>query len=235
MQLIGLLVGLIYRSLFHRGEEGVRRSPCILKLLLLLLSVLLYKAFYLRPYVPLTLFIIFGALGLGLMWTYSSFILSSIPAAWYGITAYLYWIFEGQKGALIENAIMIYLRATYISFIALLFLAIISPIQVSRILHRLGFRKGSLFPLLLWRITPAGISNMMSSLVLGTLKGENSWRRLGPALASMIEEGQNVWKINYYRLESEPLIPLEYSYSLKYSMLTITFLLVEFFLLILSY
>jgi len=234
LQLIGLLVGLIYRSLFHKGEEGIRRSPCLLKLLLLIFSALLYKAFYLRPYVPLVLFIIFGALGLGLMWTYSSFILSSIPAAWYGITAYLYWVFEGQKGALVENAIMIYLRTTYISFVALLFLAVISPIQVSRILHRLGFRKGSLLPLLLWRITPAGISNMMNSLALGTLKGESGWRRLGPALASMIEEGQNVWKINYYRLESEPLIPLEYNYSKRYTLMIVIFIVVEISLILIK-
>ncbi len=232
MQLLGVLVGLIYRSLFQSGEEGLKRTHWTFKLALLLILILLYFRFYTRPYIPLGLVIVYGVMSLGSLWTLSTFTLSSIPAVWYGVTAYLYAFFSSNYSLTPLGALMIYFRTTYISFLILFIASILSPVQLSRILFSIGLKKESLFPLILWRSMPAGISDMLNSLAIGSLKGEKSWKRLGPALASMLEYGQNVWRINYYKLESEPLIAIKYEYSKRHTLLIILFIFIGAILLI---
>ncbi len=233
MQIIGALVGLIYRSLFMSGETGLKTVPSVLKITLIILSALTYIPFYSEPYIPVLILSIIGLLGLNRWWVGASLALSSIPGIWYGLTAYLFGFLGFAAHISPIDALMIYFRTTYISFLVLFAGSIISPVQLSNFLIKIGLGDKAITPIILWRTMPAGLHDMMESLAIGTLKGEKAWKRLGPATASMIEYSQFVWENNYYRLESPLKALLPYSSEKKYIALVLASILIETSILVL--
>ncbi len=227
MRIIGALVGLIYRSLFMSGEAGLRTVPSVLKIVIVILSALIYIPFYNEPYILVLILSIIGLLGFNRWWVGASLALSSIPGIWYGLTAYLFGFFGFASQISPIDALMIYFRTTYISFLVLFAGSIISPVQLSNFLIRIGLRDKAIMPVILWRTMPAGLHDMMEALAIGTLKGEKAWKRLGPATASMIEYSQFVWENNYYRLESPLKTPLPYHSEKKYIAIVLAAILIE--------
>ncbi len=233
MQIIGALVGLIYRSLFMSGETGLRTVPSVLKTIIIILSALIYIPFYNEPYMPVLILSIIGLLGFNRWWAGASLALSSIPGIWYGLTAYLFGFLGFATHISPIDAAMIYFRTTYISFLVLFAGSIISPVQLSNFLIKIGLSDKAIMPVILWRTMPAGLHDMMESLAIGALKGEKAWKRLGPATASMIEYSRFVWENNYYRLESPLKTLLPYRSEKKYVVLVLASIFFEASILVL--
>ena len=109
----------------------------------------------------------------------------------------------------------------------ILFIAsIISPTKTANILLRIK-REASTIPLLLWRITPYGLTTTMDSLAIGRLKKEKTKARIAPAIASLMEYGDLVKEINYYRLMSTPKYPIPIENSLKYTIILLCGIIIE--------
>ena len=227
MQIIGILVGLIYRTLFMTGESGLRNVPSILKIILIVLSALIYIPLYREPYVPLLIILIIGLLGFNRWWAAASLSLSSIPGIWYGLTAYLFGLAGFSNYITPLEAIMIYFRTTYISLLVLFAGSIISPVRLANLMIKIGLGDKAITPIILWRTMPAGLHDMMEALAIGSLKGEKAWKRLGPATASMLEYSQFVWENNYHRLESSLKSRLPCRVEKKYTVLIIAGIIID--------
>ncbi|GEM_PF-867952 len=235
MQIIGILVGLIYRTLFMTGETGLRNVPSILKIILIVLSALIYIPLYREPYIPLLIILVIGLLGYNRWWAAASLSLSSIPGVWYGLTAYLFGLAGFSNYIAPLEALMIYFRTTYISLLVLFAGSIISPVRLANLMIKVGLRDKAITPIVLWRTMPAGLHDMMEALAIGSLKGEKAWKRLGPATASMLEYSQFVWENNYYRLESPMKSQLPCKTEKKYTVLVITGIVVNAIIIVLYF
>ncbi|ADI31761.1 hypothetical protein [Staphylothermus hellenicus] len=215
MRIIGILVDLVYKSLFLKGEEGFRATSSLVKILLLAL-MLTYFIIDHSLYSSLSiilLILILGITGLSFSWFISSFTLSSIPGLWYAITALLF-SYTGLSWPIsYMDVFIIYLRTTTFSLILLFFGSIISPVRLANILLKLGLRRNSVAPILLWRAMPYGLKSMQESLAIGELKKENVGKRLGPAMASLLEYSDMVNESNHHRLNTsmKHLLPAENS------------------------
>ncbi len=230
MQLVGLLIGLVNRSLFYMGERGLRRANPVAKLAVAFL--LIYVCLRYPWFAPLVIMGVAaaGAAGYGGWWGVSAVGLSSIPGLWFAATAYLGGAVGFSEPVTPMDALWIYLRATMWG-VSLLFIAsYISPLEIHYLLHRLGLIHGSQLPVLVWRLVPAALRGMSDSLAVGVLKGEKAGRRLAPAIAYMLEQGAGMRVALYHRLASPPTAPVRPRYGGR---ATLYLALLAFFLLVL--
>lgn len=152
--------------------------------------------------VALLIVLILSAIVTGPSWVYATIVLSSIPAGWYAVTAYVTSLLGIPPYISLVDALMIYVRMLSYSEIILFGASMISPVKTTNILRRLGFQGSAVLPLLMWRLMPLGLRYMEESMMIGRLKGEPATRRIAPALAVMIEAGEKIHKANYHRLKT---------------------------------
>jgi hypothetical protein len=236
MRIIGLLIDLVYKSLFLRGEGGYRSVCLPLKILFVVVSI--YYFLVSGMYGSIILIIIVSILGLldyGYKWIISAYTLSSIPGVWYALTAYILGLLNPSLMPNIWGLLSIYFRTTCFSYLLLFILAITSPTRLANIIYRLGFGKTASAPLLLWRMMPYGLKAMQESLAIGELKGEPVSKRLAPAIASLIEYSKYVGEANYYRLRSPMRISIPLFTDKKYSVILLITSLIISLLIITSY
>jgi hypothetical protein len=207
-----LLVELVYRSLFLRGEESFRLVDSYTKLLFIGMGITCIIICG-DPGLIATLLLCvgLGLYGEGKSWAASSLGLSSIPAAWYGLTAYFVSVMGYGPRITLWDSLMIYTRVLSYSEILIFAASIISPLKLTNLLIRLGGRTSSIIPPLIWRLTPMGLRYMVESLEIGRLKGEPASKRLAPAIAVMLEAGRRILEANYYRLDAPPMLPVKTS------------------------
>ncbi len=165
-----------------------------------------------------TLLILIGLLFYDRVWIYSTYILSSIPGFWYAVTAYLYLLIAGLPINL-YSIVMIYLRTTTYSLLVLFIGSIISPVELSNLIHKLKGGEKALSPTLLWRLTPLGLKYMYDSLSIGWLKGEPVKNRLAPAIAALLETGDRIEKSCYHRLKTPLNMPIYRDIDAKYTLI----------------
>ncbi len=227
MSLIGVLVGLVYKTFFLMGETSYRKTPTLLKLLFTITSliVLIYNP-YTGSIIVLALVSVLGFLGYTGKWVYASLILSSIPGIWYALTAYMLGLVGLTQSITLIQALWIYIRTTTISYLILFIASMISPTKTANLLLRVK-REAATTPILLWRITPYGLTTIMESLAIGKLKKEKTKTRIAPAMASLIEYGELVKEINYYRLLSGPKYPIPIEDSVKHSIILLSGIIIE--------
>ncbi|MCD6300835.1 MAG: hypothetical protein J7L82_02050 [Staphylothermus sp.] len=227
MSLIGALVNLVYKTFFLVGESSYRRTPTPLKIVFTIISLgILFYNPYMGSLVILVLISILGGFGYSDKWVYAALTLSSIPGIWYALTAYILGLAGLTESITLIQAFWIYIRTTAISYLILFIASIISPTKTANILLRIK-REASTIPLLLWRITPYGLITTMDSLAIGRLKKERTKTRIAPAIASLIEYGELVKEINYYRLTCVPKYPIPIENSLKYTIILLCGIIIE--------
>lgn len=203
MRVIGALVSLIYRSLFLKGASGAKAAHSLAKLAYVSAFVV---AAYLRgdsAYVAAATAALIAIADSRLDWVGPAVILSSIPAAWYAITAYLISLAGIPPTVSLADAAAIFGRTLAYSLTIMFIVYSVDPVSLSNALHALGARKASSFPLLIWRVMPYGLSAMIESLSIGELKGEKVSKRIAPAIATIIEHGRGIEASAYLRLASE--------------------------------
>ena len=226
MQVIGFFISLIYRSLFLTGERNFRNTNPILKLAVLILFFVYYLT---QPIASLAIILIitaFALIGYNIYWVFSAFTLSSIPGIWYALTALMFSYLKLSGIVTPLDSFWIFLRATALSYIILFYGSMISPTRLANILYKLGKGKESSIPLLIWRITPYGLNSMTESLAIGDLKGEKVSKRLGPAVASLLEYGNMTREACYYRLNNTVKITIPTSSSKKHTLMLLLMLLI---------
>ncbi len=227
MPLIGALVGLVYKTFFLMGESSYRKTPTLLKLFFTItsLTVLFYNP-YIGSIIILVLVSVLGVLGYTSKWVYASLTLSSIPGIWYALTAYILGLAGLTQSITLMQALWIYIRTTTISYLILFIASMISPTKTANMLLHIK-REVATTPILLWRITPYGLTTIMESLAIGKLKKEKTKTRIAPAIASLIEYGELVKEINYYRLMNEPRYPIPIENSVKHTIILLCGTIVE--------
>ncbi|MCD6195778.1 MAG: hypothetical protein J7J82_03220 [Staphylothermus sp.] len=227
MSLIGVLVGLVYKTFFLMGETSYRKTPTLLKLLFTItsLTVLIYNP-YTGSIIILVLVSVLGFLGYTGKWVYASLTLSSIPGIWYALTAFILGLAGLTQSITLIQALWIYIRTTTISYLILFIASMISPTKIANMLLHVK-REAATTPILLWRITPYGLTTIMESLAIGRLKKEKTKTRIAPAMASLIEYGELVKEINYYRLMSELKYPIPIKNSVKHTIILLCGIIAE--------
>ena len=231
MPLIDALVGLVYKTFFLVGESSYRKTPSILKVFFTIISLLvLINNPYMGSLTILFLVSILGVIGYSNKWVYASLTLSSIPGVWYALTAYVLGLIGFTQQITLTHTLWIYIRTTTISYLILFIASMISPTKIFNILLHIK-RDAATTPLLLWRITPYGLTTIMESLAIGKLKKEKTRSRIAPAMASLIEYGELVKEINYYRLMNPPKHPIPIENSLKHTIILLSGLIAEIILL----
>lgn len=200
MRVIGALVSLIYRSLFLQGTSGAKAAHSLSKLAYV--SAFIAAAYFRGDgvYVAAATAAFISLADSGLDWAGAAVILSSIPATWYALTAYLISLAGVPPVVTLVDAVVIFTRALAYSVTIMFIIYSIDPVSISNALHALGARKASSAPLLIWRVMPYGLSTMMESLAIGELKGESASKRLAPAIAAIIEHGRGIEASAYLRL-----------------------------------
>ncbi len=163
--------------------------------------------------------VLVGLLLIGNEWASASIILSSIPAGWYALTAYIVSLLGIPPYISLIDALMIYTRALSYSITILFIAYMVSPVKLANILIELGKPGSSIMPLLTWRLMPLGLKYMRESMMIGALKGEPASKRLAPALAALLEAGSKTLYANYHRLGSPPIHPLPARNNKKYTLI----------------
>lgn len=226
MPIISFLVNHIYKSLFLRGEEGFRKAHAIVKTLFILTTIYLYvvKHDYLSTFYLLTLVVLLSLVDKGVKWIYSVTILSLIPALWYALTSYLF-ILLGLTTQHVDTP-LVFLRTFTLSYMIIFYASIISPTTIYNILLRIGLRRQAVAPLLTWRIIPYGLVNMVEALSITKLKKEKIGRRIAPAIASIIEIGNNIRESSYPKIYGEPTYAIPRKTSREYNIILGTTIIV---------
>jgi len=205
VRVIGALVSLIYKSLFLKGASGVKDAHSIAKVAYIVAFV---AAAYLRDDSVYFAAVTAAAMALadsGLDWVVPAVTLSSIPASWYALTAYIISLAGVPPEVTLGDAAVIFARTLSISLVIMFVIYSMDPISISNALHAVGARKAASAPLLIWRVMPYGLSTMVESLAIGELKGEGAGKRIAPAIAAIIEHGRGVEASAYLRLAA-PMI-----------------------------
>ena len=203
MRVIGALVSLIYRSLFLKGVSGAKAAHSLAKLAYVSAFIV---AAYLRGdsvYVAAAAAVFMALADSRLDWVGPAVALSSIPAAWYSLTAYAISLAGVPPVVTVADAAVIYVKALAYSLTIMFIIYSVDPVSISNALHALGARRAPSVPLLIWRVMPYGLSAMMESLAIGELKGEGASRRIAPAIAAIIEHGRGIESSAYLRLAAE--------------------------------
>ena len=205
MRVIGALVSLIYRSLFLKGVSGAKAAHSLARLAYVSAFV---AAVYLRGdsvFLAAATAALMAFADSRLDWVGPATILSSIPATWYALTAYLISLAGVPPVVTLADAVIIFARTLALSLTIMFIIYSIDPVSISNALYALGARRASTAPLLVWRVMPYGLSAMMESLAIGELKGEGVGKRIAPAVAAIIEHGRGIEASAYLRL-SAPMV-----------------------------
>lgn len=206
---MSFLVGLVYRALFMKGEEGFRAAHPLSKALYVASVGLALCQMTHRAPALLALLLVNSALGIywpGPSWLYSSLIISSLPAAWLAATAFIGG-YVGLPPVDPLSAFSIFVKAEAASLSILFAASILSPASICNAMIRAGSRHAYV-PLLVWRIIPYSLRALEDSLGVGALKGEKAHKRLPSAVAALYEHASYVEEYAWFKLEARPKKPL---------------------------
>lgn len=202
MSALGVLVSLIYKSFFLKGDSGYRLAHPLAKALLLASLVLTYIR---APTWELALFLaaiaIAGLISPGPQWLYSALSLSGLVAAYMSLTSLLLSAI-GITGAPPIAALYVFVKSLYISFSLMFLFSTLSPLDIANLMNSLGMKRACLYPVLVWRVVPFSLKAFLDSLQLAGIKGEGVLQRIPPATAAILEAGAYFDEYNYARLET---------------------------------
>jgi len=213
--MLSILISRIYRALFLRGDDlELKHAHMHVKLIFLITGLI---SIYTGSYITSITVIILGLL-LSLYYDFSkeycsALVIALIPALWLALTNLL--IVAVVKGTLSIHALtIVFLKVIAATLIILLFMIMLSPIELCNIIVKLG-RGNPIYPLMTWRFIPLGLKEVEESYIIQRLKGEAIWKSLAIASASMIERGDRIIEANIHKLNLKLRKLLPYLYYLR--------------------
>lgn len=218
--MIGWLIGKVYEALFTSLDVGIRRAHILSKILLLAVSFLMVAHGLWSSLVLLAVLCVIIVV-CGFKYTLKSMIIvSSIPAIWLALTGFIVsYIIRGYVNVVI--ILEIFTRTIAISLSIALFIASLSPYELSNILWRLGFRNTCIVPIALWRLTPIALRDMVEAYNVQKLKGERIWKALAIATASMLEHRDFMLEYNFHKLSVSLAKPVPYKHDFTATLLLV--------------
>lgn len=219
MGFISWLVSIVYKILFLKGDTGFRQAHWVVKMLHLSLIVFILLENHLRSLTGMAvLSLILGLVSPGYEWAISILALSSLISLYMSLTAMIASIigFAPVDASLIP---FIAVKTLALSVILAFAFIIVSPLEVSSLLIKLGARRAGNVPLLIWRLMPYGLKSFTESLAIGYVKKEKTLNRIPPAVASLLEIGGFIEEYCFYKLNTPAKYPVLPAYSFKYSII----------------
>ncbi len=218
--MIGWLVNKVYESLFLASNTGVRRAHILAKTMLTILVVYSVSRGLIPSIIALLVLVALMYLG-GLKSSIKSMlIVSSIPALWLSISGWLTAYITTHDTSPIA-LFSIYVRSLTFSLAILFLLASLSPYELSRIMWLTGLGKYSIAPLLLWRLTPVMLKDVVDAYSVQRVKGEKLWKSIAISTAAMLEHRKFLVEYSYFKLSCKLLRPIPYDYRLNYTVITV--------------
>jgi len=202
MGFISWLVSVVYRTFFLKGDTGFKTTHWAVKVvhILLVAIVLASGDTHLLAGLALSL-VILGLISPGREWVASTLALSTIVSLYMSLTALLGSL-VGLAPVSVENAVVIGVKTLALSISIAFTFTLISPLEISALLVKLGARRASSFPLLTWRLIPYGLKSFVESLQIGYVKGEKTSSRIPPAVASILEIGGFIEEYCFHKLNT---------------------------------
>ncbi len=215
--MIGWLAGKIYEALFTDVDSKAKKIHIVVKIAyIVLIFYCVGKGFYTSLIGLLSMLLLAMVTGLSYAMV-PALIVSSIPALWLSLSnaLVLYLTSNFKYMSIIE----VYVRSLTASLAILLFIVMLSPYELSRILYKLGFKRQSLMPVMMWRLTPLALKDVVEAYSLQRLRRQPLWKSIAISTASMLEKSELLLESNGLKLETGLREPLPYEYSVKYTVL----------------
>jgi len=219
VEIISWFTSIVYKTFFLSGDTGFRRAHWAVKIAHVAIVALIIAIGDTRLLVELSLIsMILGLYSLGYEWVVSTLALSAILSVYMSLTALIASLI-GIAPISLERALLIAIRTLALSTTLAFTFTIISPLEITSLLIKLGARRASATPLLTWRLIPYGLKSFIESLQVGYVKGERTLSRIPPAVASIVEAGRLIEEYCFYKLSSKAKLPILPHYDYKYSII----------------
>ncbi len=228
--MLGWLVGKIYEALFTDVDSGAKKTHILVKIFLALIVLAcvglgLYKSII--ALVAVIVVMLFSGLSFIII---PVLIISSIPALWLSLSNAVVLLFNNTFNYFI--VVEVYVRALTASVAILFFIVSLSPYEISRILHKIGLKRHSLASVMVWRLMPLALRDVIEAYGIQKLKKQALWKGIAIATASMLEKSEMLVESNGLKLEAGLVEPLPYRYSMKYTVLYLAVTIAMFLLLL---
>ncbi|QOR94145.1 hypothetical protein IMZ38_05795 [Thermosphaera chiliense] len=208
MSVVGALVSIIYNVFFLHSEEGFRRAEPFSKLIFILCVLTLMLRHPHGVIITGVLTLLLGLYYPGMEWALSTLVLTSLVGAYMGGSTLLS-NFLGWSSLSILEILLVVARTITLSTTIIFIVVIISPVSLTNILRKIGFKKQAVhIPLLIWRLVPYGMKWFVESLMIGALKNEKTTARIPVVVAGLVEVGRFLEEYSYHRLSSEMKTPI---------------------------
>lgn len=213
-ELIRFFSSLLFKSVFIYGDIEGRHTPLLLNLMLLTAQVLVARGDVLHILIALTSTIsVYLVRGSARVIRYAA-ALASIPAMWYFIVSLPFTMS-------ITLSVLVSLRVFTVSTSFLCFFYFLNPVEVSTLLKIVGLRNVSLYPALTWRVIPHIMHDAETALLVGSMKGVETWRSLAISIVTT-EEYVTLYEEGIY---TKPAYDPSFTYSLKHTLITLALLI----------
>jgi len=217
MGFISWLISVVYRTFFLKGDTGFKTAHWAVKVVHILLVAVVLASGDTRLLAGLALsLVILGFISPGREWVASTLALSTIVSLYMSLTALLGSL-VGLAPVSVEDAVVIGVKTLTVSISIAFTFTLISPLEISALLVKLGARRAGSFPLLTWRLIPYGLKSFVESLQIGYVKGEKTSSRIPPAVASILEIGGFIEEYCFHKLNIGARHAVLPQYSAKYS------------------
>ncbi|MGC9148716.1 MAG: hypothetical protein ACP5GI_04670 [Sulfolobales archaeon] len=192
VRVIEFVLEQLFYSVFVGDDNRARHTPLLINLSLVATIIYLVTRGagpWIDKVAGLLILLAYVFLERGYLYLKSMIIITMVPTTWYVILAFIF------RPDLI-NTIDVLIRVFTISLSTLLLLQLFNPVEITWIINRIGFKsKSSLYPQLLWRISPHMLKDLRDSLIVNKLKNTEIARSIAVGIivfdeyADFYEEG----------------------------------------------
>lgn len=215
--MLGWLAGKIYEALFTDVESGAKKAHIFVKVAFtIVVLICVGSGFYGSVNGLIAVTIVMPLSGLVSI-AVPVLIISSIPALWFSLSNAILLLLNGEFNYMV--ILEVYVRTLTASIAILLFIVTLNPYELSRILYRLKLKKQCLTPIMIWRLMPLALRDVVEAYGLQKLKNQALWKSIAISTASMLEKSDLLLESNGLKLKAGVVEPLPYEYSMKYTLL----------------
>ncbi len=215
--MLGWLISKIYEALFTDVESGAKKTHILVKIIFTITILVCVGLGLYQSITGLIAVIVVMLLSELTFIIIPVLIISSIPALWFSLSNTILLALNGELNYI--TILEVYVRTLTASIAILLFIVALNPYELSGILYRLGLRRQCLTPVMIWRLMPLALKDVVEAYGLQKLKNQALWKSIAISTASMFEKSDLLLESNGLKLEVGVIEPLPYEYSMKYTLL----------------
>ena len=217
--MLGWIAGKIYEALFTDVESDAKKTHILAKIFFTAMVLVCVGLGFHQSLLALALMIALMVFSRLTSTIIPSLIVSSIPALWLSASNAILLYYNGGVDPYV--VLGVFVRTLTASMAILLFIAMLNPYELSRIVYKLGARKSSLIPVMVWRLMPLALRDVVEAYGIQKLKKQSLWKSIAISTASMLEKSDFILESNGLKLEAGLVEPLPYRYSWKHTIIYI--------------